>query len=138
MAEINETPKVTLHSYNKAWNVEKKIYSIMNMVLPAPVNPFMVLAFIVMLLIVMALERVIPAFTLIPSIIKYLAFPFISANYLMKKKLDGKNPIKYLFGIIIHVFYERGRYIERFASHADREVVLHLDWHCSARRQEPH
>jgi len=131
MAGSNETPKVNLYSYNKAWNVEKKIYSIMNMILPVPINPYMVLMFFAVLLFVMVVERIIPVLMFVPSIIKYLAFPFIGATYLMKKKLDGKNPLLYLVWIIYHVLFERGKYLERFKSHADREDKLILDWNCS-------
>lgn len=130
MANEPQTPKVLLYSYNKAWNVEKKIYSIMNMILPAPLNPYLALAIMGLLCVVLVLERIAPVLTDIPTILRYLAFPFIGAQYLMKKKLDGKNPLKYLFGIVIHVLAERGSYIERFTSNRDTGTTMMLNWYC--------
>jgi hypothetical protein len=133
----NEIPKINLYSYSKAWNVEKKIYSIFNMVLPAPVNPFMVLLFFVLICFMMILERIVPVLVFIPGVLRYLAFPFLGAIYLMKKKLDGKNPLKYLFGVIQHVFIERGSYIERFSSHRHGSYTLKLDWSCGRGKELP-
>lgn len=135
MADHHEVQKVSLYSYNKAWNVEKKIYSIYNVILPAPVNPYMVLIFIVLLCFFMLLERLIPALANTPVIIRYLVFPYLGTGYLMKKKLDGKNPVKYLFGVLFHTFSERSRYIERFTSYPDRKEMLPLHWICSRGKQ---
>lgn len=131
MDNANELKKVTLYSYSKAWDVEKKIYSIMNLILPAPINPYTVLVYIVVLIAYMGLEKMFPFLISIPVALKYFALPFLGAQYLMKKKLDGKNPIKYLFGLITYIILDRYSYIECFKRSPSANTVLHLDWNCS-------
>ncbi len=130
----NNTPeitKVTLYSYSKVWNVEKKVYSLFDVILPAPINPYTILVFIFVLLGFMGLERLFPVLAKIPTILRYMVFPYLSAQYLMKKKLDGKNPIKYLLGIILYLITERGFYIERFTKYPSVEETIKIDWKCS-------
>lgn len=130
----NNTPevsKVTLYSYSKVWKVEKKVYSLFNMILPAPINPYTIVVFIFVLLGFMGLERLFPALTKVPVILRYLALPYLSAQYLMKKKLDGKNPLKYLLGILIYVISERGFYFEKFTKYPAVEDTIKLNWKCS-------
>lgn len=130
----NNTPevnKVILYSYSKVWNVEKKVYSIFNVILPAPINPYIILVFILVLLGFMFLERMIPMLSGIPVVLRYLVLPYFCAQYLMKKKLDGKNPVKYLIGVIQYLFTERNFYFENFKKHPASPDILHLDWKCS-------
>lgn len=130
----NNTPevtKVTLYSYSKVWNVEKKVYALFDVILPAPINPYTIIVFIFVLIGFMGLERLIPAFTKIPVILRYMVLPYLSAQYLMKKKLDGKNPLKYLMGIILYLITERGFYIEKFAKYPSVKEIIKMDWKCS-------
>lgn len=130
----NNTPevsKVTLYSYSKVWKVEKKVYSLFDMILPAPINPYTIVVFILVLLGFMGLERLLPFLTKIPVILRYLVLPYLSSQYLMKKKLDGKNPLKYLFGIIIYAIFERGFYMEKFTKYPDTEETIRVNWKCS-------
>lgn len=130
----NNTPevtKVTLYSYSKVWNVEKKVYALFDVILPAPINPYTIIVFIFVLLGFMGLERLIPVLAKIPTILRYMVFPYLSAQYLMKKKLDGKNPLKYLLGIILYLITERGFYIEKFTKYPLMEETIKIDWKCS-------
>lgn len=130
--EINNTVnKVTLYSYSKVWNVEKKIYALFNLVLPAPINPYLILVYIVLLGIIMLLEHSVPFLSSIPVIIRYLVLPYGGARYLMKKKLDGKNPLKYLFGLIFFFLFEKGRYIEKFKKYPKTHENILIEWKCS-------
>lgn len=126
--EIN---KVTLYSYSKVWKVEKKVYSLFDIILPAPINPYTIVVFIFVLLGFMGLERLLPILTKIPVILRYLVLPYLSAQYLMKKKLDGKNPLKYLLGIIIYLITERSFYIEKFTKYPAVEESIKLNWKSS-------
>ncbi len=132
MANNNqEINKVTLYSYSKVWTVEKKVYSLFDMILPAPINPYTIVVFIFVLLGFMGLERLLPFLSNIPVILRYLVLPYLSAQYLMKKKLDGKNPLKYLLGIFLYLITERGFYMEKFTKHPAGEENLKLNWKCS-------
>lgn len=126
-----EVPKVTLYSYSKVWNVEKKVYALFDVILPAPVNPYTIVVFIFVLLGFMGLERLIPGFSKIPTVLRYLALPYFIAQYLMKKKLDGKNPLKYLLGVILYFITERNFYIENFTKYPSGEETFKIDWKCS-------
>lgn len=127
----NEVNKVILYSYSKVWNVEKKIYALFNLVLPAPLNPYLILIYILLLGIIMLLEHSIPLLSAIPVIIRYLVLPYGGARYLMKKKLDGKNPLKYLFGLIFFLLFERGMYVERFKKYPKKRENILIEWTCS-------
>jgi len=130
----NHTPevsKVTLYSYSKVWKVEKKVYALFDMILPAPINPYTIVVFIFVLLGFMGLERLLPFLTKIPVILRYLVLPYLSAQYLMKKKLDGKNPLKYLLGIILYLITERNFYFEKFNKYPSVEENIKINWKCS-------
>ena len=130
----NNTPevtKVTLYSYSKVWNVEKKVYALFDVILPAPINPYTIIVFVLVLLGFMGMERLIPVLSKIPTILRYMVFPYLSAQYLMKKKLDGKNPLKYLLGIILYLITERGFYIEKFTKYPLMEETIKVSWKCS-------
>lgn len=130
----NNTPevtKVTLYSYSKVWNVEKKVYALFDVILPAPINPYTIIVFVFVLLGFMGLERLIPVLSKIPTVLRYVVLPYLSAQYLMKKKLDGKNPLKYLLGIILYLITERGFYIEKFTKYPLMEETIKVSWKCS-------
>lgn len=130
----NNTPevnKVTLYSYSKVWNVEKKVYALFDVILPAPINPYTIVVFILVLLVFMGLERLIPFLSNIPVILRYMVLPYLSAQYLMKKKLDGKNPLKFVLGIMLYLVTEHSFYIERFTKYPAAEETIKINWKCS-------
>ena len=125
-----ERKNITLYSYRKVWKVEKKIYALQNIVLPVPVNPYEVLEFIAVVVVVLILSNIFPFLQNVPPVLRYGAIPFLVVKYLMKLKLDGKNPIKYFMGLIPYLF-TRNLYQEHFASHVDRKEKIKLKWLCS-------
>lgn len=130
----NNTPevsKVTLYSYSKVWNVEKKVYALFDVILPAPINPYTIVIFILVLMVFMGLERLMPFLSKIPAILRYMVLPYLSAQYLMKKKLDGKNPLKFVLGIMLYLITEHGFYIERFTKYPAAEETIKINWKCS-------
>lgn len=129
-----EENRVTIYSYEKVWKVEKKIYTLGNLKLPVPINPYRLLAYVGGALFMVLLEKLLPAVRQIPGIIRYIAFPYLVANYVLKVKLDGKNPVMFLFGYIRFLITAKGRYIQLFRRYPDkRGEKLMLDWSCSMR-----
>lgn len=129
MAEENNK-KVTLYSYRKAWFVEKKIYTVQNIVLPFPVNPYELLEFIAVAGIMLMAGRIFPVLEKIPAVIRYAVLPYIVVKYLMKLKLDGKNPFKYLMSLVPY-FVTRKLYVEHFKAYPDKRERVKLNWFCS-------
>lgn len=123
--------KVKIYSYTKVWKVEKKIYAISNISLPLPINPYDFLAFIGVALIVLIFCKIIPALNVVPVVIRYIAIPYACVHYLMKKKVDGKNPIMYFIGCMVFLFAGKGRYIQHFKAHNERESKEVIKWNCS-------
>jgi len=122
-----------LYSYEKVWKVEKKIYAFQNLRLPVPIVPAQLGYFVAIFIVVSILDRVFPPFTVIPPVLKYLALPFALTQFLIKKKLDGKNPIKFLIDYIIYLF-TRTRDVEFFrATQPEARDTIKLDWRCSCR-----
>ncbi|SFS08054.1 TcpE family conjugal transfer membrane protein [Anaeromicropila populeti] len=119
---------IRLYSYAKVWKVEHKIYSFNNINLPVPIKPFDVLYFGVSMLFVMLVGKFLPFFEHIPTLIRLGAMPYGIMVFMQKKKLDGKNPIKYFFGYIMYFIFEKGKYIERFQIMSDKEVKFKLVW----------
>lgn len=126
-----EENKVKIFSYAKVWRVEKKIYSISNIPLPVPINPYDLLAFLGVALIVMIISNIIPGVGAVPVVIRYVAIPYCCVHYLMKKKLDGKNPIKYVAGCMVYFFSVRGGFMQQFRTYPDRTKTVPINWNCS-------
>lgn len=121
---------VTLYSYRKVWFVEKKIYAFQNIVLPFPVNPYEILEFLAVVGIVMVMGRIFPVIQNVPVVLRYAALPYIIVKYLMKLKLDGKNPVKYFYGLIPYLL-NRNFYMEHFKMHYDGFGKIKMNWFCS-------
>lgn len=121
---------ITLYSYRKVWFVEKKIYAVQNITLPFPVNPYEVLEFLVVVGIVLLFGRIFPVIENIPAVLRYAALPYVVVKYLMKLKLDGKNPIKYFCGLIPYLI-NRNFYVEHFKAYRSRTEKVKLNWFCS-------
>lgn len=127
--------KITIYSYNKVWKVKKKIYSIQNFVLPVPIDPFQILYFSCAFIFIVILGNILPFIKLIPTVIRCIAIPYGITTFLMKKKLDGKNPIKFFIGLMVYVFVERNSYYERFKRGIrKRNSNMKLNWNCSRGR----
>lgn len=129
---MSENNKVRLYSYNKVWKVKKKIYALHNIVLPAPVDPYDLLYFVGAIIFMVILGNNIPFIKAVPEVIRFVAMPYAIMTFLTKKKLDGKNPIKYFIGYIQYIIVERNTYIEKFKIYPNRnEIWLKVNWLCS-------
>lgn len=131
MESQQETQKVRLYSYSKVWNTENKIYSFQNLVLPAPVSPNEVLYFILIMGVIFVLSRIFTLLQTVPGVVTYIVFPYIITTYLRKKKLDGKNPIKYLIGYVRQLLFDKNTFTEGFEKHTAKDEKITLKWNCS-------
>lgn len=123
--------KIMLYSYRKVWKVEKKIYAIQNIVLPVPIDPWQILYFCVTWVICYVIFRLIPGGSSVPVVIRSMIIPFAISQFCMTKKLDGKNPLRYMAGIIIFLFLEQGKNTEHFKTSAEKAETIKLNWKSS-------
>lgn len=126
----NKSNTVTLYSYTKVWRVEKKIYAVQNFTLPVPIDPWQLVYFGVTWIVCSLIFGLIPGFAQIPVIIRSIIVPYAISKFLMTKKLDGKNPLRFFMGIIIFLFTEQGKSFERFNSVSEQKIIS-LEWNCS-------
>lgn len=126
-----DNKKIRISSYNKVWKIENRIYAIQNIALPVPVKPREVLYFFVIFAIMLLLNLLIPGIRYVPTILKFVVVPFLLSQFLLKKKLDGKMPQKYLYSWLIYIF-TKNQYIERFKEIPDnKDNKIKISWVCS-------
>ena len=126
--------KITLYSYHKIWKIEKKIYAIQNIVLPIPIDPWELLYFGATWVVCNVIFGLLPGVSNIPVMIRSIMLPFAISKFLMTKKLDGKNPLRYMLGVITFLFVEQGKSVEFFQTTPDKEATTKLTWNCSEGR----
>ena len=126
--------KITLYSYHKIWKIEKKIYAIQNIVLPIPIGPWELLYFGATWVVCNVIFGLLPGVSNIPVMIRSIMLPFAISKFLMTKKLDGKNPLRYMLGVITFLFVEQGKSVEFFQTTPDKEATIKLTWNCSEGR----
>lgn len=126
--------KIKIYSYTKVWKHEKKIYNIMNLILPTPINPYDLASFFGILILEMVVGEIFPPLSRLPFIVKYFILPYLGTYILRKKKLDGKNPIFYFAGILRYYLTISGTYVECFRRMREKKTEVSLDWYCSRGR----
>ena len=126
--------KITLYSYHKIWKIEKKIYAIQNIVLPIPIDPWELLYFGATWVVCNVIFGLLPGVSNIPVMIRSIMLPIAISKFLMTKKLDGKNPLRYMLGVITFLFVEQGKSVEFFQTTPDKEATIKLTWNCSEGR----
>ena len=131
MAE-EKKQSVTVYSYRKVLFVEKKIYAFQNIVLPFPIAPYEVLEFLAVVGAMLVMGRIFPILNNIPVVLRYGMLPYVTVKYLIKVKLDGKNPVKYFCGYLRFLF-TRKKCIERFRTCRDHGVTVRINWNCGRR-----
>ena len=126
--------KITLYSYHKIGKIEKKIYALQNIVLPIPIDPWELLYFGATWVVCNVIFGLLPGVSNIPVMIRSIMLPFAISKFLMTKKLDGKNPLRYMLGVITFLFVEQGKSVEFFQTTPDKEATIKLTWNCSEGR----
>lgn len=129
--EDNRSKTITLYSYTKVWIFDKKIYAIQNFKLPVPIDPWQIAYFGLTWLICTIVFGAIPGFTKIPVALRSILMPYAISKFMMTKKLDGKNPMRFFLGILVFLFTEQGKCVERFTSVPEKKKIVKLDWYCS-------
>lgn len=119
----------TIYSYPKAWKLENKIYAICNFKFPAPIQLWQLVYFGITVACVAGLDKVLPPVRAIPWVIRYLIVPFFTANFLSKKKFDGKSPQRYFLSWISYMLH-RFEYIERFRYYPIKQNKTPFRWFC--------
>lgn len=133
-----EDKKITIYSYTKVWKIEKKMYRLVNIPLPVPVNPFDLLYFVIVFVFMVILGKLVPFIAAIPVVIRCIAIPYFITGVLMKKKLDGKNPIKFFAGCMIYYLTEKAFFTQLFKRYPKKEKAVTLHWKCSMGRRDNH
>ncbi len=126
--------RIEIFSYYKVWKIERKIYSIGNFHLPTPINPYDLMSFAGVLLAIQILSKILPFILILSAPVRYILLPVLIGRYLNKKKLDGKNPISYVIGIVIYFVTSFGTYVELFERYRDTEKVMIHNWKSSRGR----
>ncbi len=123
--------KIQIRSYQKAWQIDKKIYAYLNVKFPVPIHPKAILYWLIIFLITWLLNWIIPILQGIPMILKYLIFPVVLTQVGLKLKLDGKKPHRYFLAWLSHLAHQT-YYIERFNSISpQQDQDFKLTWFCS-------
>lgn len=108
--------KVILRTYHKLWKMPFKIYSIDNLKLIIPINPWNAAVFSLTVLFMILVSKIL-FFIKIPFVFKYLIIPWGITKIVDTVKLDGKKPYKYFWDMLRFYFlpkeYERFKAIEK-------------------------
>jgi len=91
---------VILRTYALVWNTPFKIYSIENIKLLFPINPWELLYFMVGVGISFLIGKMLPFE--VTFIIQYIIVPYAIMEFFTKIKLDGKMPHKFFFDYLIY------------------------------------
>ena len=129
--EKEEPKKIAIYSYSRVWRVEKKIYAIQNLVLPVPVDPWQLLYFGITWCVFNVIFGVLPGFKSITVVIRSLLVPYLISKFLLTKKLDGKNPLRYFADIVRYLFTEQGKVLEHFVTMPAHGTTIKIKWDCS-------
>lgn len=126
-----ERTKIQIRSYQKAWDIDKRIYAFFNWSLPVPVSLKGVVYFFTIAGMIFLLNVMIPLLHEIPSMVKYLMLPVVLTQFCLKIKLEGKRPQRYLKSLVQYLA-TRHQYIERFKSQSPvQNQDFRLTWLCS-------
>ena len=132
---MEKANRIRIYSYSKVWNTESRIYAIHSVVLPVPVKPRELLYFFIVAVVVLILSSIIPFFSVIPVVVRFLAIPYLAMKFLVKKKLDGKAPQKYFIGYIKHAVTSK-MYAERFKMRSGKmKDTIKVNWLCGMREK---
>lgn len=123
-----EDKTIKIYSYSKVWKVEKKIYSIGNLSIGVGIEIADILYTVLAIVAILILGNLFPVINNIKWIYRFIVIPYGSMWILRRKKLDGKNPIKYFFGILQYIFFTKRNYIERFQCKKDKEEKIKIKW----------
>lgn len=122
-----------LKTYEDAWRIENKIYSLQNLRLPVPIALSALAYYSITCAVVLLLNKVFPIISNIPPVLRFGALPYFVTEFLRKKKFDGKPPHMFLKDYIPYIFTKHIN-IEFFrVPERQNNGVIKLDWSCTHR-----
>ncbi|AGA60008.1 hypothetical protein Theco_4004 (plasmid) [Thermobacillus composti KWC4] len=110
MSTPNESPRVTVSNYTKIWNWDWVIYAFEGKKLPVPANIRAIGIFVACLIFWSIVGNILLFF--LPKGYIYIVFPGLSTWLIMKQKLDGKAPHKWLLAMIL--YWMRPKHLRRY------------------------
>lgn len=125
---------VILRTYEHVWNTPFKIYSIENIKLWVPINPWDLLYIGSGVLLSLALERILPLYGYLPFVIRYVVVPYLFKLFLSNVKLDGKKPHKFFFDYVMYMILSKE--FERFQV-IDKKKKIRFVTPITFRKYEP-
>ncbi|MCM3130522.1 TcpE family conjugal transfer membrane protein (plasmid) [Paenibacillus urinalis] len=105
----SESPRVTVSNYSKIWTWDWVIYAFEGKKLPVPANVRAIGTFFACLVFWSIFGKIL---FFLPDAYIYVVLPFVSAWLIMKQKLDGKAPHKWLLSMIFH--WIRPKHLRRY------------------------
>jgi len=119
-----------IRTYNKAWKIELKFYSLWGLKLPFAIVPKELAYFFAGALIIFVSSQIFTPLKYVPSILRYAVAPFGLTWFLRNKKLNGKNPIRF-FGKLFVYLLTKNLITERFTAKSPANGKFKIDWWCS-------
>lgn len=98
-----EREEIILRTYNTVWKIDRKIYSIEGIKLLFPVSPNEALYFAISMALSMLFIKVIPFYSNLHAVIKFILVPYGLMKFFTKLKLDGKLPHKFFVDYIVYL-----------------------------------
>lgn len=100
MSQERDRPSITVSNYTKIWNLDFVAYAFEGKKLPFPVNLRAMVTFMVCAFIFHIIGKI---FVFIPPGYKYIFLPGVLTWFIVKQKLDGKAPHKWLLGMVYYI-----------------------------------
>lgn len=99
-----ENEEIVLRTYSSVWKIERKIHSIegLKLIFPIAVSELTYLG--VSIVITFLLIKIVPFFSRLHFIIKFIIFPIGLMKLLTSIKLDGKLPHRFISDYIVFKF----------------------------------
>lgn len=126
-----------IKSYTSIWNVEKIIYSLMNINLPIPLT-FTQIAWFMGVLFADIIFRNIPPLAWTDNVLlKYIAIPAGLTWLMSQKTFDGKKPYSFLRSVIAYYIHPKVTYAGKtirngviyiFVKHHHFYICALIDW----------
>lgn len=98
---VESNEEIVLRTYSSVWKYEKKIYSIQGLKLWFPVVVKEIPFFAASIIITILAVKIIPFYSKLHFVIKFIAVPFGLMKFFTSIKLDGKLPHKFIFDYLV-------------------------------------
>lgn len=118
--ELQERPRLVVNNYTDIWKWDLVLYAVHGHKLPWPANLKVLAIFTVNVFVFMFLGHTLLFF--LPFTWKYIAAPAGVTYLLHKLKLDGKDPHKWMWGMILFLLRPKTLYRYQKVKHLNHYV----------------